>query len=161
MKSKAKSGAVGITGKFSIGAGPEMHYSRRKFPNAKPESPMKKIMTGISLLALAVVLQLVHFLYMRGAIILIAAREPRPEGPYGRGTLWMAGLSGFVTTAIGMGVAFVPPADQSTWLFELKMAAGCVGLLGLGAFFFLFNARRAPSLGEIAHAEVPSQGDAR
>ncbi len=113
------------------------------------------------LLSLAVVLQLVPFLYMYGAIILIAAREPQPHGHYGRGTLWLAGLSGFVTTAIGMGVAFVPPADQSTWLFELKMAAGCVGLLGLGAFFFVFNSRRAPSLAAISHAEVPSQGDAR
>jgi glutamate:GABA antiporter len=95
------------------------------------------------LLSLAVVLQLVPFLYMYGAIISIAARQNLPRGHYGRAALWAAGISGFVTTAIGMGVAFVPPADQSVWLFELKMAAGCVGLLGLGAFFFVFNTRRA------------------
>jgi glutamate:GABA antiporter len=112
------------------------------------------------LLSLAVVLQLVPFLYMYGAIVLIAARETSPRGPYSRRTLWMAGISGFATTAIGMGVAFVPPTDQSVWLFELKMAAGCVGLLGIGAFFFLFNARRAPALDGIADSEVPTRGDA-
>jgi len=112
------------------------------------------------LLSLAVVLQLVPFLYMYGAIVLIAAREKSPQGPYGRRTLWMAGVSGFMTTAIGMGVAFVPPTDQSVWLFELKMAAGCVGLLGIGTFFFLFNARRAPVLAAIGDAEIPTRGDA-
>jgi len=61
--------------------------------------------------------------------------------------------------AIGMGVAFVPPADQAVWIFELKMAAGCVGLLGLGAFFFVFNTRRAAAAAQIA--EVPAPGDAR
>jgi amino acid transporter len=111
------------------------------------------------LLSLAVVLQLVPFLYMYGAIISVAARETVPRGHYGRGALWMAGISGFVTTAIGMGVAFVPPADQAVWIFELKMAAGCVGLLGLGAFFFVFNTRRAA--GATAIAEAPARGDAR
>ena len=111
------------------------------------------------LLSLAVVLQLVPFLYMYGAIISVAARETVARGHYGRGALWMAGISGFVTTAIGMGVAFVPPADQAVWIFELKMAAGCVGLLGLGAFFFVFNTRRAA--GATAIAEAPARGDAR
>ena len=95
------------------------------------------------LLSLAVVLQLVPFLYMYGAIICTAARESAPHRHHGRMTLWLAGVSGFVTTAIGMGVAFVPPSDQATWLFELKMGLGCVGLLGVGAFFFLINSRRA------------------
>jgi glutamate:GABA antiporter len=113
------------------------------------------------LLSLAVVLQLVPFLYMYGAIIRIAARETAPSGHYGRATLWLAGVSGFVTTAVGMGVAFVPPADQVTWVFELKMALGCVGLLGVGAFFFVINSRRAPALGAIGVADVTTQGEAR
>jgi len=113
------------------------------------------------LLSLAVVLQLVPFLYMYGAIISVAAQRNMPRGHYGRGTLWAAGISGFMTTAIGMGVAFLPPADQSVWIFELKMAAGCVGLLGLGAFFFVFNTRRAASVAAIAQADAPARGDAR
>jgi glutamate:GABA antiporter len=113
------------------------------------------------LLSLAVVLQLVPFLYMYGAIISVAAHRNIPRGHYGRGTLWAAGISGFVTTAIGMGVAFLPPADQSAWIFELKMAAGCVGLLGLGSFFFVFNTRRAASVAAIAEVDAPARGDAR
>jgi amino acid transporter len=97
------------------------------------------------LLSIAVVLQLVPFLYMYGAIVLIAARESNPQGHYGRITLWLAGLSGLITTAIGMGVAFVPPADQVTWIFEVKMATGCIGLVGLGAFFFyVYGSRKVP-----------------
>jgi amino acid transporter len=113
------------------------------------------------LLSLAVVLQLVPFLYMYGAIILIAAREAKPSGHYSRSTLWISGLSGFITTAIGMGVAFVPPSDQPTWLFETKMALGCLGLLGVGAFFFLINSRRAPAMAAISSADVRTQGEAR
>jgi glutamate:GABA antiporter len=113
------------------------------------------------LLSLAVVLQLVPFLYMYGAIILIAARTAMPHGHHSRPTLWLAGLSGFVTTAIGMGVAFVPPSDQPTWLFEMKMALGCLGLLGVGAFFFLINSRRAPAMAAISSADVSTQGEAR
>ncbi len=113
------------------------------------------------LLSLAVVLQLVPFLYMYGAIILIAARSAMPHGHYSRPTLWLAGVSGFITTAIGMGVAFVPPSDQPTWLFETKMALGCLGLLGVGAFFFLINSRRAPAMAAISSADVRTQGEAR
>ena len=125
------------------------------------------------LLSLAVVLQLVPFLYMYAAIVLLAARRSREavadanatEGHYGRATLWFAGISGLVTTAIGMCVAFVPPADESVWMFETKMALGCVGLLGVGAFFFMINARRAsmraPSLAAMGHTEVPTEGEAR
>jgi glutamate:GABA antiporter len=113
------------------------------------------------LLSLAVVLQLVPFLYMYGAIISVAAHRDMPRGHYGRAALWAAGISGFATTAIGMGVAFLPPADQSVWIFELKMAAGCVGLLGLGAFFFVFNTRRAAGIAAIAQADAPARGDAR
>ncbi len=79
--------------------------------------------------------------------------------------MWLAGISGFVTTAIGMGVAFVPPSDQPTWVFELKMAMGCVGLLGVGAFFFVINSRRAPAVAGVAAGDVAvstsTQGEAR
>ena len=113
------------------------------------------------LLSLAVVLQLVPFLYMYGAIILIAARKAMPAGHYSRATLWISGLSGFITTAIGMCVAFVPPSDQPTWLFETKMALGCLGLLGVGAFFFVINSRRAPALAAMPPADARTQGEAR
>jgi len=96
------------------------------------------------MLLLAVVLQLVPFLYLYGALIRIAMRKDLGDAFYGRKTLWFAGISGFATTAIGMMVAFVPPAgrQEATWLFETKMAVGCAFFIGLAAFFFFVYSRR-------------------
>jgi glutamate:GABA antiporter len=96
------------------------------------------------LLLLAVVLQLIPFLYMFGALISIAMRNDLKDAYYRRSTLWLAGLSGFASTALGMIVAFVPPADrhEPPWLFEMKMFIGCAFFLGLAAFFFFVYSRR-------------------
>ncbi|MBI2683168.1 MAG: APC family permease [Acidobacteriales bacterium] len=88
------------------------------------------------MLALAVVLQLVPFLYVYAALIRIAMR-PDAKGCYQSRTLWFAGVSGIVTTAIGMVVAFVPPSGtRSVWLFEGKMALGTAFFVVLAVFFF-------------------------
>src|SRR5271168_3820953 len=50
------------------------------------------------LLSLAVVLQLIPFLYMFGALVRFAVRETTPQGRYGRTTLLVAGTSGLLTT---------------------------------------------------------------
>ena len=96
------------------------------------------------MLLLAVVLQLVPFLYLYAALIRIAMQEDLGEAFYKRKTLWLAGISGFATTAIGMVVAFVPPAgrQEPTWLFETKMFVGCAFFIGLAAFFFYVYSRR-------------------
>lgn len=96
------------------------------------------------MLLLAVVLQLVPFLYLYAALIRIAMQEDLGEAFYKRKTLWFAGISGFATTAIGMVVAFVPPAgrQEPTWLFETKMFIGCAFFIGLAAFFFYVYSRR-------------------
>ncbi len=97
-----------------------------------------------TLLLLAVVLQLVPFLYMYAALVRLAGHRDYLPGRYSRRTLWAAGISGFVTTAVGICVAFLPQANgEATWLFELKMAAGTAFFLGLGAFFFFIYSRRA------------------
>jgi amino acid transporter len=111
------------------------------------------------LLSLAVVLQLIPFLYMYGALIRIAAGKAATNGPYGRKTLWAAGISGFVTTAVGMGVAFVPPADEVVWIFELKMALGCMFIIGLGAFFFFVYSRRVSARRVLAQPAISTRGE--
>ena len=111
------------------------------------------------LLSLAVVLQLIPFLYMYGALIRIAAGEVVLKGPYGRKTLWAAGISGFVTTAVGMCVAFVPPADEVAWIFELKMALGCIFIIGLGAFFFFIYARRVSARRVMRQPAISTRGE--
>ena len=95
----------------------------------------------VTLLDLAVVLQLVPFLYIHAGLLRIAVKGPREAGHYSRGALWAAGLSGLLTTALGMVVAFVPSRQiESVWLFELKMLLGCAFFLGVARFLFRTNA---------------------
>jgi len=99
------------------------------------------------LLSLAVVLQLVPFLYMFGALVKFAVRETAPSGHYGRTTLFLAGLSGFLTTALGIALVFFP-AQQITSLlaYEAWMLGGTLFFVGLAAFFFFVYGRRKASV---------------
>ena len=95
-----------------------------------------------TMLSLAVVLQLIPFLYVFAALLKFAFREDRQGGRYGRGTLIFAGLSGFLTTALGIALAFFPAKQiTSLWKYELKMVGFTVAFLGLAAFFFFVYGR--------------------
>jgi amino acid transporter len=95
------------------------------------------------LLSLAVVLQLIPFLYMFGALLRIAWKEPFARGRYSRATLIAAGASGFLTTTLGIALAFFP-AQQITSLrsYEVWMFGGTLSFIGLAAFFFFIYGRR-------------------
>jgi glutamate:GABA antiporter len=95
------------------------------------------------LLSLAVVLQLVPFLYMFGALLKIAAGESFVRGHYGKPTLFFAGASGLVTTILGIALAFFP-AQQITSImsYEVWMFGGTLLFIGLAAFFFFVYGRR-------------------
>lgn len=107
------------------------------------------------LLSLAVVLQLVPFLYMFGALLKIAFAADFAPGHYGRGTLIAAGISGLVTTILGIALAFFP-AQQITSLrsYEIWMFGGTLGFIGLAAFFFfVYGGRKsARKMAESARA---------
>jgi len=94
------------------------------------------------LLSLAVVLQLVPFAYMFGALVKFAVTEPVPRGQYSRTTLFLAGTSGFLTTVLAGTVVFFP-AQQITSLFwyEVWMVGGTLFFIGLAAFFFFVYGR--------------------
>jgi len=95
------------------------------------------------LLSLAVVLQLIPFLYMFYALIRIAA-DPRFEKKrYGKGVLLASGISGLLTTILGIALAFFP-AQQITSLasYEVWMFGGTALFIGLAAFFFYVYGRR-------------------
>jgi len=98
-----------------------------------------------SLLSLAVVLQLIPFLYVFGAILKIAMGREFQKQQYSRLTLVTAGISGLVTTAIAMVVAFFPAAQITSLLsYEIWMVGGTVGFIGLAAFFFyIYGSRKA------------------
>jgi amino acid transporter len=99
-----------------------------------------------TLLALAVVLQLVPFLYMFAALTRLAS-GPREHAYYSPTALRIAGLSGFIVTCLGIALAFFPPPNIASKLaFEIKMWAGTIVLLLLAAFFFFVygNRKTAP-----------------
>ena len=69
--------------------------------------------------SLAVVLQLVPFLYVFAALVKFALRERPGVGRYSRGTLLFAGVSGFVTTTLGIGLVFFRRKQiTSLWKYE-------------------------------------------
>jgi amino acid transporter len=98
------------------------------------------------LLSLAVVLQLVPFLYMFAALVKFGWNGDT-SGRYGRGPLLTSGVSGFVTTSLGIALVFFP-AQQITSLvsYEVWMFGGTIFFVGLAAFFFFVYGRRKTRL---------------
>lgn len=95
------------------------------------------------LLSLAVVLQLVPFLYMFGALLRISFSESFIRGRYGKSTLIAAGASGLLTTTLGIALAFFPAQQISSILsYEIWMFGGTLIFIGLAAFFFFIYGRR-------------------
>jgi amino acid transporter len=111
------------------------------------------------LLSLAVVLQLVPFLYMFGALIRFSLRETATQGHYSRITLFLAGTSGLVTTTLGIALVFFPAQQiTSLWSYELWMFGGTSFFVGLAAFFFFVYGRRKmsqPKIGKGTTLVVP------
>ena len=113
------------------------------------------------LLSLAVVLQLVPFVYMFGALVKFAVTESAPRGQYSRLTMFLAGTSGFLTTILGIALVFFPAQQiTSLWSYELWMFGGTLFFVGLAAFFFFVYGRlKAPQQARVGAASV-RPGDA-
>lgn len=93
------------------------------------------------MLSLAVVLQLVPFLYMFGALIKLAFDGSK--GYYSKTTLVLSGISGLVTTILGIALVFFPAQQiTSLWSYEIWMFGGTAFFVGLAAFFFFVYGRR-------------------
>ena len=105
------------------------------------------------LLSLAVVLQLVPFLYMFAALLKLAFDPAAGKGHYSKGMLIFAGGSGLLMTILGTVFAF-SPAQQITSVasYEAWMLGGTAFFIGLAAFFyFVYGRRKAaqPAVGRI------------
>jgi glutamate:GABA antiporter len=95
------------------------------------------------LLSLAVVLQLIPFLYIFGALLKIAVDPAFRKAQYGRSTLIFAGVSGFASTLLGTALAFFPAQQISSLVsYEIWMIGGTLLFIGLAAFFFFVYGRR-------------------
>ncbi len=98
------------------------------------------------LLSLAVVLQLVPFLYMFAALLKIAFEESAGKGRYSKGILVVAGMAGLLATTIGLVLIFFPAQRiSSLWAYESWMLGGTTIFVGTGAFFFFMYGRRKAS----------------
>ncbi len=96
-----------------------------------------------TMLSIAVVLQLVPFIYMFAALLKLAWTPAAAKGRYSRGTLVVAGSSGLVTTVIAIVVAFFPASQITSVLkYELSMFGLTLFFLALAAFFFFVYGRR-------------------
>src|SRR5215468_80972 len=99
------------------------------------------------MLSLAVVLQLIPFLYMFGALLKIALSQNFQRVRYRKETLVLAGLSGLLTTALGIGLAFFPAQQISSLAsYETWMVGGTIFFVGAAAFFFFVYGRRKTAL---------------
>jgi amino acid transporter len=108
-----------------------------------------------TMLSLAVVLQLVPFLYMFAALLKLACGDSAGKGRYSKGVLIAAGVSGLVTTTLGIVLVFFPAQQiTSLWLYEAKMFGGTAFFLGLAAFFFFVYGRRKRQRAVIAGENI-------
>ncbi len=96
-----------------------------------------------TMLSLAVVLQLVPYVYVFAALLKLALRDSKGEGVYSRPVLILSGLSGLLTTILGICLQYFPPyLIKSLWTYEAEMIAGTVVFIGLAAYFFFVYGRK-------------------
>jgi amino acid transporter len=96
-----------------------------------------------TLLSLAVVLQLVPYIYVFGALLKFAFRQPQIPGVYSKRVLILAGSSGLVTTILGILLQYFPPQlITSLRTYELEMISGTLFFVGLAAYFFFIYGKR-------------------
>ena len=111
------------------------------------------------MLSLAVVLQLIPFLYMFAALIKLALNTCAGPGHYSKTTLLLAGISGLVTTTLGIVLVFFPAQQiSSLWSYEVWMFGGTLFFIGLAAFFFyVYGSRKAKNVGAGVPPVQPSE----
>ena len=108
-------------------------------------------------LLIAVVLQLVPFLYMFAALLKLAFRSAPSEGRYSRRVLLAAGSSGLITTTIAIVVAFFPASQITSVLkYELSMFGLTLFFLALAAFFFFVYGRK--KVANLVHVRTAALG---
>ena len=100
------------------------------------------------LLQTTVVLQLIPYLYIFGALIRIRRRHQafEPERAYFRsaGPNYVAGALGFCVTAGALAFAFVPvKAVEDVWNFESKLIAGTLSFLLPAVVIYFARSRQA------------------
>ncbi len=100
-----------------------------------------------TMLSLAVVLQLVPFIYVFAALLKFAFADATGKARYSKSVLVFAGGSGLLTTVLGIIVAFSPAKQiTSVWRYEATMFGLTLFFIALAAFFFFVYGRRKVAL---------------
>jgi amino acid transporter len=116
-----------------------------------------------TMLSLAVVLQLVPFIYVFAALLKFAFSATAGKGRYGKSVLVFAGGSGLLTTILGIVVAFSPAKQiTSVWRYEVTMFGLTLFFIVLAAFFFfIYGRRKAQTIRVGPDALVQAASEAR
>src|SRR5579884_2071010 len=100
------------------------------------------------LVAVAVILYFIPFLYMYAAAIKLARRKDRAENksavliPGGKFGVWIASALAFGVTLASIFFSVVPPGEtQNKVFFELKLIGATVFAIGLGLVLYFRGAR--------------------
>ncbi|HEY1658538.1 MAG TPA: APC family permease [Candidatus Sulfotelmatobacter sp.] len=94
-----------------------------------------------TMLSLAVVLQLVPYLYVFGALLKLA-KSGSEGGVYSKVVLFFAGISGLLTTMLGIALQYFPPQLVTNLrTYEWEMILGTFFFVGLAAYFFFIYGR--------------------
>src|SRR5262245_49419209 len=97
--------------------------------------------------SLAAALQLFPVLYIFGALLKIALSQDFQRVRYSKEVLVLTGLSGLLTTTLGIGLAFFPAQQISSLAsYETWMVGGTIFFIGAAAFFFFVYGRRKTAL---------------
>jgi amino acid transporter len=112
-----------------------------------------------TMLSIAVVLQLVPFIYMFAALLKLAWDPVAAKGRYSRRVLLVAGGSGLITTAVAIVVAFFPASQiKSVLKYELSMFGLTLFFIALAAFFFfVYGRRKAQRAVDHGATDVPAR----
>jgi glutamate:GABA antiporter len=113
------------------------------------------------LLSLAVVLQLIPFLYIFASLLRIALRSETAQGRFSKPTLLLAGTSGLLTTLLATALTFFPAQQITSVLaYETWMCGGTATFIGLAIFFFyVYGRRKGHARAVLAQPPAPTRGN--
>ncbi len=97
--------------------------------------------------AAAIILYFIPFLYMFAAIIKLSGRQDRSENPHavlvpgGKAGAWICGSLGFLVVLIGIALSFFPPGGVDKRVFLVDVIGGTMGSILIGLFLYWRGAR--------------------
>jgi amino acid transporter len=101
----------------------------------------------LTLLDLAVALQMISYMYLFLSLLRRAYSKSTPMRYFRRPILQLVSVVGLVTAALGFAMAFVPSRQiESIFSFELKMSLTLLLFLALAAALFFYYSQRKPEV---------------